>query len=154
MKSDTPSERNTLRRGPVSSTFSPTDDQARLLADSIERLQRDALIAFRVREARHLDVDDVERFLELPEYDRFILTCRATGFVCSDLTPAVDLDRVDDSPQDHVPAWSVNDIRQYMHTLIRAERWAEGMGSPVLRALSSGALELVSVCLRRFADEV
>ncbi|MOA63387.1 hypothetical protein D3C78_1890980 [compost metagenome] len=38
-------------------------------------------------------------------------------------------------------------LRHFLHTLLRNERWANGYSSPVREALGSGALELVATRL-------
>ncbi|WP_025061013.1 hypothetical protein [Sulfitobacter guttiformis] len=92
---------------------------------------------------------ELGEFFILPAYQRFIAGAYACGFVCNDLAPsAFDIHQ----PRVAQTLSSVGfaDIRAFTHVLLRAERWADGMTSPVRDALASGALAVVG---RRIADD-
>lgn len=85
---------------------------------------------------------ELEDFFNLPAYLRFISGAYACGFVCSDLTP----DSFDISRPDIVRVLQeapFEKIRAFTHVLLRSERWADGMWSPVRNILATGALAAV-----------
>jgi len=92
---------------------------------------------------------DLEEFFKLPAYWRFIKGADACGFVCNDLAPdAFDIHqpRVTQT----LMTASFKEIRGYTHVLLRAERWADGMASPIREALASNALAVVG---RRIVED-
>lgn len=114
--------------------------QVRLLVRATRELSAAALATYSVRQLRDLPPDHFERLTELPEYEQFMVTCYATGFVCRDLAPKLELDRINSRPSEAVPAWSLPEIRIYFHTLLRAERWDGGTWSHIFDALRAGTL--------------
>lgn len=117
---------------------------ARMLADATLR-------AYEVRDLNFLPAGRIEAIRSLPEYALFIDACYAVGFVCRDLAPKAELEQINSRPTDHVATWSLPQIRLYIHTLIRAERWADGYSSPILCALQAGTLMSVAERLERDA---
>jgi hypothetical protein len=115
-------------------------EQAQLFA----MLTRDLLRAYVGRE----DID-LKVFFDLPEYQRFVLGAYACGFVCRDMTPMGEVSYLEmrDMPRSALSSVSFRQLRHFLHTLLRDERWADGYSSPVREALESGALELVATRL-------
>ena len=120
------------------------DSQARYLAERIRSLEH----AFR----RHFDkpynadAGDSARFWALPEYDLFHDAAYACGFVCADLTPNYSLESANIRPFELIGQESLNGLRHYLHTLLRAERSnrMDGYFSPICAAIESGALSVVA----------
>lgn len=82
-------------------------------------------------------------WLDLPEHRRFVLGAYAAGFVCTDLAPMSDFEEICSRPREHLGVAGFNRLRHWIHTLLRAERWADGYSSPIREAIVSGALEIV-----------
>lgn len=86
---------------------------------------------------------DLADWLELPEHRRFVLGSYAAGFVCTDLAPMDSFEEISSRPREHLSCACFNKLRHWVHTLLRAERWADGYSSPIREAIVSGALEIV-----------
>lgn len=114
--------------------------QVRLLVRVARKLSTAALLAYGVRDPAQLPRAKFEQFIELPEYELFIDTCYAAGFVCRDLAPKADLDQINQNTVGHIQTWSLPQLRLYLHTLVRAERWTEGSSSHIFNALQAGTL--------------
>lgn len=82
-------------------------------------------------------------WFDLPECRRFIVGAYAAGFVCGDLGPMKEFEEMNSHPREHLGDAGFNRLRHWIHTLLRAERWADGYSSPVREAIASGALEIV-----------
>lgn len=82
-------------------------------------------------------------WLDLPEHRRFVLGAYAAGFVCTDLAPMNDFEEICSRPREHLGSAGFNRLRHWIHTLLRAERWADGYSSPIRETIVSGALEIV-----------
>ncbi len=82
-------------------------------------------------------------WLDLPEHRRFVLGAYAAGFVCTDLAPMSDFEEICSRPHEHLGSAGFNRLRHWIHTLLRAERWADGYSSPIREATASGALGVV-----------
>ncbi len=52
-----------------------------------------------------------------------------------------DLKAINEEPIRMIDDMDLNDLRRYIHTLQRADKWSDGLWSPVLEALASGALQ-------------
>ena len=100
-----------------------------------------------VYERRH-EIELMEWF-KLPEYRRFLLGAYACSFVCNNLEPMKDFENYQNSPQEYVQNAGWPKFRHYVHTLLRAERWADGYSSPILDSANSGALAIVADRLER-----
>lgn len=83
-------------------------------------------------------------WFDLAEYRRFIVGAYATGFVCTDLEPMTNFEEINSHPREHLGNARFNRLRHWIHTLLRAERWAGGFSSPIREAIVSGALEMVA----------
>ncbi|WP_443699799.1 hypothetical protein [Pseudomonas sp.] len=124
------------RRTPVLS------DQVQLFA----LLTRDLIRANEQSEGMGL-----EKFFELPEYQKFVLAAYACGFVCRDYSPMDGglFEQMKNRPQEHLGACQLRVLRHWLHMLLRAERWAGNWSSHIQEALDSGALEVVVDRLER-----
>jgi hypothetical protein len=125
------------RRSPV------TQHQARHLVQLVRLLEREALQHFRVPVASRLPRDRFGEFFKLEAYRIFIEGAYACGFVCSDLKPESPLETERDRPVEAIARWSFPVIRQYVHYLVRHERWADGYSSPIFESLADGHLQQV-----------
>lgn len=135
--------------GPSSRT--PLNDYQRVhFCQLTEQLLEQALAQFSVRATSQLPEDGWSSFTQTREYLLFITGAYACGFVCSDLKPKLDLDRVNRSPRDQIARMDLKKLRHYVHMLLRAERANDGYGSVIWEAVRSGALE---VLLRRLAHD-
>lgn len=86
----------------------------------------------------------------LPEYRRLLAGAPACGFVCSDIDTAIPGDdlAVRTRELDWLRTADFLTVRKYVHTLVRAERHADGGadlgGGAIHAALESGAIEAVA----------
>jgi hypothetical protein len=80
---------------------------------------------------------------DIPEIMRFIDGSVELGFVLYDydVTDLVDLKEVNRNPQGTVGRMGINDLRWFIHTLQRSDKWADCYSSPILEILASGALQ-------------
>jgi hypothetical protein len=117
--------------------------QARHLSQLIRLLERQALAHFRVAEPSRLPTDRHAEFFKLEAYPLFLEGAYACGFVCSDLKPDNPLETERSRAAEAIARWSFPELRQYVHYLLRHERWADGFSSPILAALVAGHLQQV-----------
>lgn len=139
-----------IRRKPASKRAAVNEFQARLLALLIEALEAAALSRFGVQGHDRLPVERHGEFTALPEYRLFVEGAHACGFVCADFAPGGPTIERGARVEDAVGSWSFFELRHYVHTLLRSERWADGYSSPILEALIQGALQAIS---RRLAND-
>jgi len=118
--------------------------QARHLVQLVRLLEREALLHYRVPVASRLPRDRFAEFFTLEAYRVFIEGAYACGFVCRDLKPDNPLEAERDRPTEAIAGWSFAELRQYVHYLVRHERWADGFSSPILDSLVSGHLQQVA----------
>lgn len=138
-----PAEVRISRRATTSS--SPvTQHQARHLVQLVRLLERDALAHFRVPVASRLPRERFDELFKLEAYRVFIEGAYACGFVCGDLKPDNPLEAERERPAEAMAGWSFATIRQYVHYLVRHERWADGFSSPIFSALADGHLQQVA----------
>jgi hypothetical protein len=121
-----------------------TQHQARHLVQLIRLLEREALAHYRVPVASRLPRDRHVEFFKLEAYRLFIEGAYACGFVCRDLKPDNPLETERDRPEQAIGRWSFIVLRQYVHYLVRHERWADGFSSPLLESLAAGHLQQVA----------
>lgn len=126
------------RRSPVN------QHQARHLVQLVRMLERDALQHFRVPVVSRLPKDRHADFFKLESYRVFIEGAYACGVVCVDLKPDNPLERARGSEAEAIARWPFSQLRQYLHYLLRHERWADGYSSPILESLSNGYLQQVA----------
>lgn len=118
--------------------------QARYLAHRIHGLER--VFRRNFDKPYNPNTGDSKRFWALPEYDLFHDAAYACGFVCADLRPDYSIERANNLPSESIGQESLNGLRHYLHTLLRAERAnrMDGYYSPICSAIESGALALVA----------
>jgi hypothetical protein len=121
-----------------------TQHQARHLVQLIRLLEREALTHFRVPVAARLPRERFAEVFKLEAYRLFIEGAYACGFVCGDLKPDNPLEAERDRPTETIAGWSFPNLRQYVHYLVRHERWADGFSSPIFAALAEGHLQQVA----------
>lgn len=134
-----------IRSGPPSKRMPVYSAQARVLAACIRALDVDCKREF----GRHYAVADYHelgRLWPLPSYRLFIDAAEACGFVCTDFRPKLPFGfgEVNEAVEAALGQIPFPKLRLYVHTLVRAERWADSYSSPILEALASGALQLVA----------
>lgn len=78
------------------------------------------------------------------EYELLLLTLYACGWVCDDLPLDDFLPQVNRDVDGTVGKWGLPQLRLYLHTLMRGEKWCGGDSSVVLEAFESGALQTVA----------
>ena len=133
-----------ISRSPPGRRSVVTQHQARHLVQLVRLLERDALGHFRVAVASRLPTDRHAEFFKLEAYRIFIEGAYACGFVCRDLKPDNPLEGAGDAAADFIAHWSFPQLRQYVHYLVRHERWADGYSSPILESLAAGHLQQVA----------
>lgn len=89
----------------------------------------------------------------IPESNRFISGAIKLGFVLGDYETheLVNLDLINRDPQGTVGCMEITDLRWFIHTIQRADKWADGFSSPILECLASGSLQLAG---KRLAELV
>ncbi len=133
-----------IRRKPASKRSAVNESQARLLAKLINMLEGAVLAHFNLADLERIDLNRFKEIWDLPEYNLFVEGAYACGFVCTDGKSEGDLDMVNSRPREVVASWSFPELRQYVHFLLRSEKWADGYSSPILHAIRSGALQKVA----------
>lgn len=104
---------------------------AKLIRELLEVYQRNTAI-------------ELKYWFYLPEYQRFIDGAYACGFVCNNLALMKEFDLYQNRPEEYVRKAAWPKLRQYVHTLVRGEKWADGYGSPILEAAKNRALYIVA----------
>lgn len=119
---------------PAGKRTAVTEYQARMLASLIQDLERTV---------GRSTVIELQEFRALPEYSRLELGGYACGFVCRDMKLDPQYEQIMGAPRHYLEAMPFAGLRQFVHTLWRAERWADGYGSPIKDALENGALNII-----------
>lgn len=140
-----------VRRAP-SKRVAINEFQTQHLCGLTRFLVQRTLDHFKVGAAADLPEDGWETFIKLPEYGLFMSGVYACGFVCSDLSPDIDLDAVKCRPNEALGLLTLPQLRHYMHTLMRSERAGYGYGSDIYEAMRAGVLEVVCERIERDAD--
>ena len=133
-----------ISRSPPGKRSVVTQHQARHLVQLVRLLEREALNHFRVPVASRLPKDRFAEFFKLEAYRIFIEGAYACGFVCRDLKPDNPLEGERERAAEVIAGWSFPDLRQYVHYLVRHERFADGYSSPILESLVAGHLQQVA----------
>ncbi len=133
-----------ILRSPPSRRSVVTQHQVRHLVQLVRLLERESLAHFRVPVAARLPRDRPGEFFKLEAYRIFIEGAYACGFVCRDLPPDNPLEGARERAAAVIAGWSFPELRQYVHYLVRHERFAEGYSSPILEALAAGHLQQVA----------
>lgn len=134
----------TISRRPPGSRSVVNQHQARHLVQLVRLLEREAREHYRVPVASRLPRDRFAEFFKLEAYRIFIEGAYACGFVCRDLKPDNPLETERARPSEAIAGWSFAQLRQYVHYLVRHERWADGFSSPILDSLVAGHLQQVA----------
>lgn len=141
---DEPSSRN----NPLS--IQDCAEMARIIQD----IEPACLAAYGVRSSSDLKWEWGQEPLpwSIPEIMRFIHGSIELGFVLDDYEMAdlVDLKEINRDPQEFVGCMGISEIRWFIHTVQRADKWADCYASPVLECLASGALQLAGKRLAEF----
>jgi len=85
----------------------------------------------------------LSEWFDLPEYHRFIVGAYGAGFVCFDLAPMKTFQESFLRPRVYFANLGLRELRHWTHTLLRAERWADGYDSPIRNSIESGSLQFV-----------
>ena len=133
-----------ISRRPPSKRSAVTEHQARHLVQLIRLLERDALSHFHAPAASRLPMDRFDEFFKLEAYRIFIEGAYACGFVCRDLNPDNPLESERTRAAEAIAGWTFAQLRQYVHYLVRHERWADGYSSPIFDSLTEGHLQRVA----------
>jgi hypothetical protein len=133
-----------IARNPPSRRSVVTQHQARHLVQLVRLLEREALNHFRVPVAARLPKGRFPEFFKLEAYRIFIEGAYACGFVCRDLKPDNPLEGERERAAEVIAGWSFPQLRQYVHYLVRHERFADGYSSPILESLVAGHLQQVA----------
>ena len=121
--------------------------QARHLVQLIRYLEKCLIEHFKVRSAGDMPYERFEEIFDQAPYFLFIEGAYACGFVFRDGKPENPLVETGDRPEVQIASWTFPTLRQYIHFLLRNERWADAQASPVLLALISGHLQQVAARL-------
>ncbi|WP_428828032.1 hypothetical protein ACLIKD_08910 [Azonexus sp. IMCC34842] len=127
-----------MKQGIVDRPFSRRSDVHACQVELFVLLARELIDAYRRRPDSSL-----ADWFEIPEYQRFVIGAYAAGFVCTDLEAMNNFEEMGSRPRDHLSGASFSKLRHYVHTLLRAERWADGYASTIREAIVSGALGIV-----------
>ena len=133
-----------IRPGAGSKRTPVNEFQARHFAHLIRALEQALLAHYRAPSVDRLPADRFEEAWALDEYRLFCEGAYACGFVCNDFKPDGPLDAAKARPEATIAGWDFFTLRHYIHTLLRAEKWADGYSSPILDAVICGALHAVA----------
>lgn len=120
-----------------------TEHQAQFLGNLIQELNDVVPWEFNVNDFSEIDINEFAKIFDNTEYIRFMGGLYACGFVSQGYKDFFDLEMANLRPQEVLGDCDLAQLRWYLHTLARAEKWAEHYSSPVLEALCSGALQIV-----------
>ena len=124
------------------------------MARIIQDMEPACLAAFGVRSASDLkwEWDKEPSPWSIPEIMRFIYGSIELGFVLDDyeMVDLVDLKEINRNPQECIGRMGISEIRWFIHTVQRADKWADCYASPVLECLASGALQFAGKRLAEF----
>jgi hypothetical protein len=124
------------------------------MARIIQDMEPACLTAYSVRSASDLkwEWNEEPSPWSIPEIMRFIYGSIELGFVLDDyeVTDLIDLEKINRDPQVCIGCMGISEIRWFIHTIQRADKWADSYASPVLECLASGALQLAGKRLAEF----
>jgi len=121
-------------------------------ADFMAQCTKELIVAYRAAFRTPFSDSDFRqawRLMKLPEYRRWTHAALACGFVCGDFEPTEDIESVMRRPE-LVEAMNFSELRRFVHTLQRYDKWNDGNASAVGVALAAGTLDVVA---RRLADD-
>jgi hypothetical protein len=84
------------------------------------------------------------QFQGLSDYKQFEEAAFVCGFVCADYSRFFPLENVHERPREVIPSLSFANLRHYIHTLQRAEKWNSEYSTSLWTAVQSGALSMVA----------
>lgn len=131
-------------RGAVKRRSPVNEYQARYFAKVIRRFEEAWSRQF--RRPVDLSFETYQRFREMPEFEDFMDAALACGFVCSDFRDFAQVEQVHESecPSDEVASLTFSELRHYVHTLQRAEKWNSDYSRTLWASLQTGALSAVA----------
>lgn len=116
------------------------------MARIINDMEPACLIAYNVRSASDLkwEWNNEPWPWNIPEIMRFIYGSIELGFVLHDYEEInlVDIKKINCNPNECISCMGINEIRWFIHTVQRADKWADCAASPILECLASGALQI------------
>lgn len=139
-----PSSHVLIARAAPSKRSAVNEFQARHFAALIRLMQQQMHAHFGVRDLAQLSEERIEEFYELDGYALFVEGVYACGFVCRDASPTNPLEHCRGSHAEAVRTLDFPSLRQFVHFLMRAERWNYGYSSPLLCAFIGGVLSVVA----------
>ena len=133
-----------IARRPATRRTPVHEAQARFLAKVIRRLEEAWSRQF--RRSDDLSLETYQRFREMAEFEDFMDAALACGFVCNDFRDFAPVDQVHESdcPGDEVARLTFPELRHYVHTLQRAEKWNSDYSRTLWSSLQTGALPAVA----------
>ena len=124
------------------------------MAQIIQELEPACLTAYQVRTASDLKWEWGVKPSpwDIPEIMKFIYGSIELGFVIDDyeMEDLLDLERINCDPKGTISQMGISDLRWFIHTVQRSDKWADGYSSPILKCLASGALQLAGKRLVQF----
>lgn len=133
-----------IRSGAAKRRSAVNSYQATLFAHVTQRLERAIMRKLGTDHAKDLPADDETALAGLDEYELWIEAAFACGFVMDNGKPEGDLDAANRDPEGTVGRMTFPELRQYVHYLQRTDKWNDGFGIPIYRAIRSGALGIVA----------
>jgi hypothetical protein len=125
------------------------------MARIIQDMEPACLSAYGVRSAKDLkwEFDKKPWPWDISEIMRFIYGSIEFGFVLGDyeMVDLVDLMEINRDPAGCIGRMGISEIRWFIHTVQRADKWADCYASPILDCLASGALQLAGKRLAAFS---
>jgi hypothetical protein len=139
---------------PASKNDQPSIQDYAEMARIINDMEPACLTAYNVRSVSDLkwEWNKEPSPWSIPEIMRFINGSIELGFVVGDyeLEDLVDLKEINRDPHKFMGCMGISDIRWFIHTVQRADKWADCYASPILECLASGALQMSGKRLAEF----
>ena len=102
----------------------------------------DLTLAQRLRVDGRLPLDLLQRWGE--DLLKAVAYLEEKGVPHRDLKPDNPLEAARERPTEAIDGWAFPQLRQYVHYLVRHERFADGYSSPILESLVAGHLQQVA----------
>ncbi len=128
----------------ISRRSSVYEAQAKFLAQAIRKLVN--RFHREIRISNEFSQEDFDNLKQFQEYDAFIEATIVCGFVCSGYKTFFDLNLANTQPQvfNDMP---FKEIRHYIHTLQRAEKWGGEYSTSLYDAIKTGVLSVIATRL-------
>ena len=133
---------------PASKRSTINEHQAQHFMQLIEGLGKQACAHFRVPTVNQLSSEAYLEFFNLEYYKLFVTGAYASGFVIRDASPQNPLESFAENPETAILQVDFATLRQTVHFILRAERWADGLSSPILDSYINGLLPAIAQRLR------